>query len=47
MDFLGEYNAKIDCRGKKVVFKPEGGDKFLFVGGSSEDTQDFLIFPRG
>ena len=24
MDFLGKYNATIDCRKKKVVFQPEG-----------------------
>lgn len=24
MDFLGKYNATIDCRKKRVVFQPEG-----------------------
>ena len=28
MDFLRKYNAKIDCKGRKVIFRPGIGDKF-------------------
>ncbi|GMN29116.1 hypothetical protein TIFTF001_044318 [Ficus carica] len=32
MDFLGKYNASIECRRRKVVFNPEGDDWFEFIG---------------
>ncbi|GMN31817.1 hypothetical protein TIFTF001_049720 [Ficus carica] len=28
MDFLGKYNASIECRRRKVVFDPEGDDRW-------------------
>ena len=42
MDFLRKYNAKIDCRGRKVVFKPGVGDKFQFIGDHRRTPKAFL-----
>ena len=32
MDFLGKYNAKIDCRKRCVIFNPYGEEEFNFYG---------------
>ena len=32
MDFLGKYNAVIDCPSRTVTFKPIGGEEFIFRG---------------
>ena len=32
MDFLGKYNAKIDCRKRCVMFNPFGEEEFNFYG---------------
>ena len=34
MDFLGRYNAKIDCRKRCVTFHPFGEEEFSFYGQS-------------
>ena len=31
MDFLGKYNANIDCRARKMTFKPDGVEEFEYV----------------
>ncbi|XP_062112898.1 uncharacterized protein LOC133824052 [Humulus lupulus] len=36
MDFLSKYGASIDCKRKKVVFAPKGGDPFEFEGISKK-----------
>ncbi|KAL5569524.1 hypothetical protein UlMin_026099 [Ulmus minor] len=32
MDFLSKYNATIECRHRRVVFRPTEGDEFSYVG---------------
>ena len=32
MDFLTKYNATIECRHRRVTFKPSDNDEFNFVG---------------
>ncbi|KAL5543934.1 hypothetical protein UlMin_007718 [Ulmus minor] len=32
MDFLSKYNAIIECRHRKVTFKPNDNDEFSYVG---------------
>ena len=32
MDFLGKYNAKIDCQKRCVIFSPYGEKEFNFYG---------------
>lgn len=32
MDFLGKYNASIECKRRKVVFIAKGEARFEFVG---------------
>ena len=34
MDFLGKHNAIIDCRHRRVTFRPNGGEEFAFKGRS-------------
>ena len=34
MDFLGKYNAVINCRQRKVTFTPDGDKKFTYIGKS-------------
>ncbi|XP_062075461.1 uncharacterized protein LOC133779523 [Humulus lupulus] len=36
LDFLSKYGAFINCKRKKVVFAPEGGDLFEFEGISKK-----------
>ena len=43
MDWLSKYNAIIDCRNKKVVFKPIDGEEFEFVSKPRE-VQIPIIF---
>ena len=38
MDFLGKYNAKIDCRKRCVTFTPVGEEEFNFYGQSRSPT---------
>ena len=38
MDFLGRYNAKIDCRKRCVTFSPYGEEEFNFYGQSRSST---------
>ena len=42
MDFLGKYNASIECRKRKVIFDPEGETRFEFVGDPRKKTKLFL-----
>ncbi|KAL5572794.1 hypothetical protein UlMin_022391 [Ulmus minor] len=32
MDFLSKYNATIECRHRRVIFRPTEGDEFSYVG---------------
>ena len=32
MDWLSTYHAHVDCRLKKIIFKMEGGPKYVFEG---------------
>ncbi|KAL5569904.1 hypothetical protein UlMin_026479 [Ulmus minor] len=32
MDFLSKYNAMIECRYRKVIFKPNKNDEFSYTG---------------
>ena len=32
IDFLSKYNATIDCRHRRVVFRPTDYDEFSYVG---------------
>ncbi|XP_062086334.1 uncharacterized protein LOC133792443 [Humulus lupulus] len=36
MDFHSKYGASIDCKRKKMIFAPEGGDLFEFEGISKK-----------
>ena len=36
MDFLGKYNANIECRACKVTFKPDGAEEFDYVNISKK-----------
>ena len=42
MDFLGKYYVSIECRRCKVVFDPEGDDRFEFIGDAKKKTKLFL-----
>ena len=32
IDFIGKYNATIECRCKKIIFRPLGEAEFLYHG---------------
>ena len=34
MDFLGKYNAKIDCQKRCIIFSPFDEEEFNFYGQS-------------
>ena len=42
MDFLGKYNASIECLKCRVVFEPEGEERFEYLGESKKNTKKFL-----
>ena len=32
MDFLSKYNATIECRYRRVIFRPTDNDEFSYMG---------------
>ncbi|XP_062079878.1 uncharacterized protein LOC133784599 [Humulus lupulus] len=42
IDFLSKYGASINCKCKKVVFAPEGGDLFEFEGISKKPRTSII-----
>ena len=42
MDFLGKYNAVIDCQRRVVAFKPIGGEEFIFRGSTPKQPKMFI-----
>ena len=39
MDFLGKYNATIECKKKKVVFQPDGELSFEYMSQSTKEPR--------
>ena len=42
MDFLIRYSASIECRKQKVVFQPEAGVQFGYIGEPKKKAKKFL-----
>ena len=42
MDFLGKYNAVIDCQRRAVTFKPAGDKEFIFRGSTPKQPKMFI-----
>ena len=42
MDFLGKYNAVIDCQRRIVTFKPIRGEEFIFRGSTPKQPKMFI-----
>ena len=42
MDFLGKYNAVINCQRRTVTFKPIGGEEFIFRGSTPKQPKMFI-----
>ena len=40
MDFLGKYQATIDCRNRKVIFQPDGEETFEYVDRSKHTPDE-------
>ncbi|KAL5578375.1 hypothetical protein UlMin_020074 [Ulmus minor] len=46
MDFLGKYNALIECRRRRVIFHPYEEQKFEFVGESRKQPKAMISSMR-
>ena len=46
MDFLGRYNARIDCRKRCVTFSPSDKDEFNFHGQPRNSATKFVSAKR-
>ena len=42
MDFLSKYRVMIDCKAKKISFKPPGEDMFTFFGDKRSSKKMFI-----
>ena len=42
IDFLGKYNAKIDCRKRGIIFSPYGEEEFSLYGQSRSSATKLL-----
>ena len=46
MDFLGKYNANIECQARKVTFKPDGAEEFEYVNISEKQPRMMISAMR-
>ena len=42
MDFLGKYNATIECRSKKVKFRPPSEVEFEYIGENGRGPKTMI-----
>ena len=46
MDFLSKYNAMIECRHRRVTFRPTDNDEFSYLGEGGQNQKVIISSMR-